>query len=72
MKILSIAEGSHAPAAGIEAGDRIVAIDGVPVRTLADIRLQLLGRRPGDRVGIAVLRGHGASARLIDLDVMLK
>ncbi len=72
MKIISIADGSHAPAAGIEEGDRIVAIDGVPVRDLTDIKLQLLERKPGDRVRVVVLRGKGAWARRLDLDVMLK
>jgi len=72
MKILSIAEGSHAPAAGIEPGDRIVAIDGTPVRSLADIKLQLLGRKPGDEIRVVVLRGNGAGARRIALDVKLK
>lgn len=72
MKIISIAEGSHAAAAGVRKNDRVIEVNGAPIATLGDIRLQLWNRKPGDTVRLGVLRGRDPWARRLDLDVRLK
>lgn len=48
---------SDAPAHGvIEAGDRILAVDGDEVATLADIQRIVRSHRPGDRLSVEILR----------------
>lgn len=72
MEIASIAEGSHAAKAGIQVGDRLIEINGAPISNLADVRLQLWKRKPGDRVRVMLLRGRGAFVRTLEVDVVLK
>ena len=72
MEIASIAEGSHAAKAGIQVGDRLIEINGAPISNLADVRLQLWNRKPGDRVRVMLLRGRGAFVRTLEVDVVLK
>ncbi len=43
--------------AGLEKGDRIVALDHRPVKAYADVRLALWKKAPGDAVTVAVRRG---------------
>lgn len=38
-------------------GDVIVAVDGVPVRSVPDISQRIAGRKPGDTVQVTILRG---------------
>ena len=47
-------------AAKIDSGDVIVAVDGVPVRTTADLRREIGRREPGDEVRLTVRRGEKA------------
>jgi Lon-like protease len=57
---LVIVVASDAPAAGkVQEGDVIVAVDGAPVRTTADLRRQIGKRKPGDEVTLTVKRGQG-------------
>ncbi|RMF85477.1 MAG: PDZ domain-containing protein [Nitrospinota bacterium] len=42
--------------AGLAVGDVILALDNVPIRTIADVRLDLLYRQKGDTVTVRVLR----------------
>lgn len=72
MKIASISPDSHARDAGIQEGDVLVEANGVPIRELADLRLQMWVLKPGDRLSLVVLRGDGASARRIPITVTLK
>ena len=56
---LVIGVASDAPAAGkLQEGDVIVAVDGTPVRTTADLRRQIGKRKPGDEVRLTVKRGQ--------------
>jgi serine protease DegQ len=54
--VLSVTQGSPAAAAKLEQGDIIVSLDGTPIRTLSDLYAALRQQRPGDRVGIRVVR----------------
>ncbi len=54
--------GSAARAAGLRKGDRLLAIDGRPLRHFADLKLALLEHRPGETVRVRIRRGTGAEA----------
>lgn len=56
MLVQGFSEDSGARDAGIEQGDRILEIGGDPVGSYSDIRIALLGRRPGERLSVDVLR----------------
>jgi len=64
--VQGFADDSGARDAGIEKGDRILAIGGEPVAAYSDVRIALLGRQPGERLGVEVLRAHllGSDERL--------
>jgi len=61
---LVIGVASDAPAAKkLREGDVIVAVDGVPVRTTAEVRKEIGKRKPGEKVTLTVRRG-GENVRL--------
>jgi uncharacterized iron-regulated protein len=49
-------ETSGAREAGVENADRLLAIDGQPIKSYADIRIALMDRQVGDRVEVKVER----------------
>ena len=55
--ISGFAEGSPAKAAGLEVGDRIVAIDGLSVESFQEVREAVLPR-PGEAIVLSALRDH--------------
>ncbi len=57
LRIASFAESSAAQAAGLEAGDRIVSLNGESVKDLSNVKLVLWNKQPGDRVRVGVKRG---------------
>ncbi len=73
LRIVSFANDSAARAMGLEAGDRIVTLNGEPVKDLADVRLLLWDKRPGDRVGVGVKRGSWfLDKRELSFEVILR
>ncbi|MDX2438853.1 MAG: M20/M25/M40 family metallo-hydrolase [Acidobacteriota bacterium] len=56
VRVQQVMPGSAAEAAGIEAGDVIVAFDGHPVVDLRSYSTLLKGRAPGDDVKVSVVR----------------
>ena len=54
--ITAFAPGSAAQEAGIREGDQIVAIDGIPVASVADVKVALTDKSPGDPVQVEVRR----------------
>ncbi len=54
--ISGFAQSSGAAKAGVESGDRVVAIDGSPISSYTDIRLALMDKRVGDQVELEVER----------------
>lgn len=54
--ISEVGEGSAAEEAGMEAGDIIIAIDGVKVNTVAQLQEQVARSRPGDKVAVVYTR----------------
>jgi len=65
--ILEIKEGSAAAAAGLSAGDCILSIDGLAIKTTSDAQSVIGGHEVGDTVTFTVLRGD----RQIDIPVTL-
>ncbi|MEK7422485.1 MAG: PDZ domain-containing protein [Actinomycetota bacterium] len=55
LTIVAVASASPAEAAGLAAGDRIIAIDGAPVSTVDDILALITAKPPGTVVAITVL-----------------
>jgi uncharacterized iron-regulated protein len=56
VRIRSFAEDSGAREAGLEEGDRLVAVDGRAVDSYADVRIALFDKRPGEQVRVRVAR----------------
>jgi len=54
--IQGFAENSGAEAAGMQKGDRILEVGGDPIASYSDIRIALLGRKPGERLLVVVSR----------------
>ncbi len=54
--VRKVREGSPAEAAGLAADDVIVAIDGAAIASMADVVVHLRRQRPGDVIGLRVLR----------------
>jgi serine protease Do len=56
LVVSSVDQGSPAEQAGLRPYDIVVAVDGVPVETTADVRSRLLDARAGDTVQLSVVR----------------
>lgn len=56
VRVESVVAGGPSAAAGVEAGDVIVAADGSGVATAADLRAALDARKPGDELELTVRR----------------
>jgi uncharacterized iron-regulated protein len=73
LRIERLVPESAAGTAGVRADDEIVALDGAPMQSLADLRLALLEKQPGDTVRVTVQRsGWLADDRQMDFDVVLQ
>jgi len=48
--------GSPAEAAGIEKGDRIVAVNGAPIRYFADVKISMIDLVPGNEIEVTLKR----------------
>ena len=66
--VSEFAEHSPAKQAGMEAGDVIVAVNGVKVKGSSDLQEQISRFRPGDKVKVSVKRGNADKS----FDIVLK
>lgn len=66
IRVLSVASGSPAARAGVRIGDRLIAVDGIPVEGLAleQVGMRLEGR-PGSIVRLGLQRGARAFERKV-------
>jgi serine protease Do len=65
LVVASVDPGSPAAAAGLQPYDIVVAVEGEPVETTADVRSRLLDARPGDTVRLSIVRdGQPATVAL--------
>ena len=66
VKLAGVSEGSPASTAGLQAGDVIIKLAAADIRTIEDLTAALAAQKPGDEVGITVLRaGHPLSLKAI-------
>ncbi len=73
VEVASFATGSAAEAAGLRAGDRILALNGEPVDRYADVLVELWNKKPGERVTVQVRRaGWLAGDKDMSFDVSLR
>jgi len=73
VRITQLSAGSAAAAAGIEVDDRIVAMNGRPVAEMADVKIAMFDKRPGDRMQVTVIRSSWFSGNeQLKFEVMLK
>jgi C-terminal processing protease CtpA/Prc len=54
--IRDFSPGSPAKEAGVKKNDRIARINGRPIRYFADVKLQMLDKRPGDEIEVETVR----------------
>lgn len=54
--VSEVTEGGSAADAGIKANDVIVAMDGKPIKTMAELQETLAKHRPGDQIKVKVIR----------------
>jgi S1-C subfamily serine protease len=71
VRIASFAPGSAAEQAGLEAADVVTAVDGQRIATVADVRVALWDKKPGDRVAVEVNRRHRRKSAGLAVDVVL-
>lgn len=67
-EVAGVPPGGGAALAGMQAGDLIVAIDGSPIATVADVSASIKGRRPGDE---AVVRWTTPAGQVTERTVTL-
>jgi uncharacterized iron-regulated protein len=72
VTIKTVSAGSAAAKAGLQAGDRILAIDGQPIRSLGDAQLALLDKEPGERLSLRAERQEATGRREIAADLVLQ
>ncbi len=71
--ITQFGSGSAAQEAGIEVGDAILALNGVKVTNLMDLKAIMFNKQPGDRVQVVVQRNNVmASRKKLQFDVVLR
>jgi uncharacterized iron-regulated protein len=56
VRVKALDAGGAAAAAGVKAGDALLAVGGRPIRSLADVKIALWNRLPGHRVSVRVRR----------------
>lgn len=56
IRIKDFTPGSAAEAAGVRSDDRIAAVDGEPTTDLTRFKLQMMDKRPGERITLGVIR----------------
>lgn len=62
---------SPAAAAGWLPKDRILTVDGDPVKTQTDLRFHIVPRYAGDKLQVTIRRGKGAAAEEIETEIEL-
>lgn len=67
VRIVSIAKGSALRRDGVGAGDAIIGIGSVRIRSMEDLRARLYGLRPGDHVTLSIVEDGVISRRSVAL-----
>jgi uncharacterized iron-regulated protein len=70
--VTGFSEASPAAKAGVEAGDRLLSVDGQDVESMADLKIALLDKNPGDKLPLRVQRkGWFGSEKELGFEVTL-
>ena len=73
LEVLSCKRNSACAAHGIKAGDVIAAIDAEPISSVADLRLVMWDKKPGDRLTLKIQRKHWfKGVKEMDIDLELR
>ncbi len=73
VKVVGFPRESISEQTGIETGDVILAVDRTPVKTIDDVKIELLSLKKGDKVKVKVLRTNFFGfTREIDFNVALQ
>lgn len=73
VRISDFSSGSPAQAAGLAAGDMIVALNGEKVSDILDLKSMMFDKQPGERVQVLVQRaGTGHSEKELRFEVVLR
>jgi uncharacterized iron-regulated protein len=73
VRIARFPENSFSQQAGMKTGDIILSVDRKPVHTVDDVRIDLLSRNKGDKLGVRVRRqGIFGFTREIDFELVLR
>ena len=63
---------SNSEKAGVKAGDVLISIDGAPVRTIDDLKIDLLFKKKGEKAKVRILRKGLFGSQKIDFEVVLQ
>jgi uncharacterized iron-regulated protein len=72
VEIAGFSQDSASEKAGMQVGDTILSIDRTPVHSVDDIKIELLFRKKGDKVSVAVLRKRLLGPEEMDFEVALQ
>ena len=72
VRVKEVTPGGPAAGVGIKPDDRIVKIDGEDVKSIGDVRLALLDRKPGDRLALRIERNNGTGPEDLIFEVQLQ
>ena len=73
VRVSEFAPGSAARETGIEIGDRIVALDGVKVKNIPELKSLMFDKTPGEKIQVSIERGRTAEAgRKLQFSVVLR
>lgn len=70
VRIASVDSGGAARNAGLQAGDRIVSVNGIPVRSVPRLKQLLARANPGDRMDIRTLRDGKLRQSMLRLEAI--
>lgn len=71
VEVVEVLSGGPAARAGIQVGDLISAVDGMPVRTVDDLHRYLARVQPGQQARLEILRRDGTTLQRQEVEVML-
>jgi aminopeptidase N len=72
VEITGFPSGSNSEKAGVKVGDILLSIDHAPVRTIDDLKIDLLFKKKGERVKVRILRKGFFGSQEIDFEVVLQ
>jgi aminopeptidase N len=73
VEITGFPPGSNSEKAGMKVGDILLSIDHTPVRTIDDLKIDLLFKKKGDKVNVKILgKGYWGAQKEMDFEVTLQ